>query len=167
MASVAALRSGRVATSHSYEVAVQWTGDRGCGTRSYRAYDRDHEVRGAAKPPILGSSDPAFRGDPRRWSPEELLVAAVAQCHMLWYLHLAAASGIVVVSYYDRSTGVMVEDDDGGGQFESVTLRPVVAVTEQSMLARGLALHAEVGPKCFVARSVNFPVYHEPILSVA
>lgn len=147
---------------HVYHTSVEWTGNRGTGTSGYRDYDRAHEIRaGDLKPPIPGSSDPAFRGDPARWNPEELLLAALSACHKLWYLHLASANGIVVIAYVDRAEGVMVETDDGGGHFERVTLRPRVTISAGSP---GLAqsLHREAHAKCYIAQSVNFPVDHEP-----
>jgi organic hydroperoxide reductase OsmC/OhrA len=148
--------------THSYQLALRWTGNNGSGTTSYRAYRRDHEVHAPGKPVLAGSSDPAFRGDPRRWNPEELLVASLAQCHMLWYLHLAATAGVVVVEYTDNATGTMIEDEDGGGQFSQVVLRPMVTVAELQMAARADSLHDDVPAKCFINRSVNFPVHHRP-----
>ena len=123
-------------TEHSYEISLQWTGNLGQGTSSYRAYSRDHEVRAAAKPFIVGSSDAAFRGDASRWSPEDLLVASLAQCHMLWYLHLAATAGIVVNAYSDTPIGTLSEEDDGAGRFREVLLRPKVTVARASMSER-------------------------------
>lgn len=148
--------------THTYQAQLRWTGNRGSGTSSYRDYDRDHEVLAAGKPPIPGSSDPQFRGDRQRWNPEELLVASLAQCHMLWYLNLAAVEGIVVTDYTDAPTGTMQEDDDGGGRFTRVVLRPSVTVTDPTMLPRADALHDEAHRKCFIANSVGFPVVHEP-----
>lgn len=158
--------SGR---EHTYALALQWTGDRGTGTSDYGAYARDHELSAVGKPTIVGSSDTAFRGDATRWNPEELLVAALAQCHMLWYLHLASSSGIVVCGYEDAPVGTMVEDADGsgGGSFSVVTLRPVVTVASAAMVERSLAIHAEIHAVCFIARSVSFPVLHEPRTVVA
>src|SRR5947209_2842644 len=147
---------------HRYEVQVAWTGNRGEGTTGYRAYDRDHEARSGDRPAIPGSSDPAFRGDPERWDPERLLVASLSHCHLLWYLHLCAAEGVVVLSYEDRASGVMEEQDDGGGHFVEVTLRPVVGVADHGMIERAEALHERAHSLCFIARSVNFPVRHEP-----
>ena len=140
---------------------MRWTGSLGPGTISYRGYDRDHEVDCGAKPTIAGSSDPAFRGDPKRWNPEELLVAAVSQCHMLWYLHLAAVAGVVVTSYTDRPIGTMIEEDDGAGQFNEVVLRPTVTIADDGKRELAEALHHDAHGKCFIARSVNFPVSHE------
>jgi organic hydroperoxide reductase OsmC/OhrA len=152
--------------SHSYETTVRWTGNRGTGTSSYRDYDRSHEVTAAGAPVIQGSSDPAFRGDADRWNPEQLMVVSLSQCHMLWYLHLAAEAGVVVVAYTDTAVGTMTEQADGGGRFTDVVLRPVVTVAEGAMTGPAQALHPEAHTRCFVANSVNFPVRHEPIVTV-
>ena len=101
-----------------------WTGNRGEGTASYRGYGRDHVLSVKDKPEIPGSSDPSFRGDPQRYNPEELLVASLSSCHMLWYLHLCAVSGVVVVDYRDEAGGTMEETADGGGFFREVVLKP-------------------------------------------
>jgi organic hydroperoxide reductase OsmC/OhrA len=154
-----------MARSHTYEVSVRWTGNDGSGTSGYRAYSRDHVLSSAGKPSVPGSSDPSYRGDATRWNPEELLVASLSQCHMLWFLHLAAEAGVVVTDYHDEPTGVLREDDDalGGGEFTGVTLRPVVTVQDPDMIDRATALHAEANACCFIARSVKFPVEHRPV----
>jgi len=155
-----------VSRSHHYEVTVSWTGDRGTGTSSYDDYSRDHEVTRSGQPTILASADTAFRGDPARWNPEELLVAALSECHMLWYLHLAAVSGVVVVGYTDTPVGTMAEDGLGGACFTRVTLQPVVEVADESMAEPSLRLHTEANKMCFLARSMNFAVEHEPQVRV-
>ena len=104
--------------SHRYETTVTWTGNAGTGTSGYRDYQRTHEISADGKPTISGSADPAFRGDPARWNPEELLVVSLSQCHMLSFLSLCAVEGVVVTDYRDRATGTMVETPDGGGHFE-------------------------------------------------
>jgi organic hydroperoxide reductase OsmC/OhrA len=147
---------------HHYTLAVEWTGNRGTGTSGYRAYGRDHVIRSDGKPELLGSSDKPFYGDADRWNPEELLLAALSQCHMLSYLHVAFTHGIVVTGYTDEPTGTMMQTEDGGGHFTSVTLRPRVIVAEPSDIERANELHAEASRKCFIASSVNFPVGHEP-----
>ncbi len=148
--------------THRYAVTVEWTGNTGAGTSGYRAYQRRHEISANGKPPIPGSSDPAFRGDAARWNPEELLVAALSGCHQLSYLHLCADAGIVVLAYADDAEGLMQEEDGGAGQFQSVLLRPRVTVAAGSDLAKARALHDAAHALCFIARSVNFPVRHEP-----
>lgn len=149
---------------HRYAVTVEWTGNLGLGTTGYRSYDRGHEIRVEGKPVILGSSDPAFLGDPSRYNPEDLLVAALSACHMLWYLHLCSEAGIMVTEYLDRAEGVMEEGAGGAGRFLSVTLRPEIAVNLGADLDTARALHHEAHAKCFIANSVNFPVACEPEL---
>jgi organic hydroperoxide reductase OsmC/OhrA len=162
--------------AHSYHARVAWTGNRGDGTSEYRGYDRDCEitsrvsgeidgVRGVTIPaPIAGSSDPAFRGDPGRWNPEQLLVAALSQCHMLWYLHLSCEAGVLVTEYTDDAQGSMTEAADGGGRFTEVLLRPQVTVASPDMLEKAAALHEPAHEKCFIANSVNFPVRCDPVI---
>ncbi len=150
---------------HTYEVSVAWTGNRGSGTSGYRDYGRDHQVTAEGRPPIEASSEPQFRGDPARWNPELELIAALSQCHMLWYLHLCAVSGVVVTSYADDAHGAMEETEDGGGQFTEVVLRPRVTVSSPGMVDAAVRLHKEAHAKCFIARSVSFPVRHEPVVA--
>lgn len=152
--------------THEYDVEVVWTGNHGVGTSGYTTYGREHDLSTASAPTIPGSADPAFRGDPARWNPEQLQVAALSQCHMLWYLHLAAAAGVVVTAYEDSAHGVMVQDAGGGGQFASVTLRPRVTITADSDPDVARHVHARVPEVCFIARSVSFPVHHEPVITV-
>src|SRR3954462_13049500 len=128
---------GAMGPLHTYSVDVTWTGAGATGTSSYTAYSRDHEVRIGSKPPLLASSDPAFRGDPSRYNPEELLVSALAQCHMLWFLHLASSAGVVVVGYEDQAVGTMHIEAAGQGQFREVVLRPRVVVGRLGHLPDG------------------------------
>ena len=146
---------------HSYEIRTTWTGNRGVGTADYRAYDRAHEIVAPGKPPLAGSSDPSFRGDASRWNPEELLVASLSACHMLWYLHLCADAGILVTAYQDDARGAMQTTSDGGGRFTEVVLRPRVTLARGDT-ARAAALHDDSHRLCFIASSVSFPVRHEP-----
>jgi organic hydroperoxide reductase OsmC/OhrA len=156
-----ALATGK---QHHYEVTVTWTGNTGTGTTHYKTYSRDHELRSGDKPVILGSSDPAFRGDATRWNPEDLLLAAVSACHKLWYLHLCATSGVNVIAYVDKADGVMVEDAARGGYFTGITLRPEVTITPESDAERAAKLHEEAHAKCYIANSVNFPINCEPVI---
>ncbi len=143
--------------THTYGANVRWASPAADGTRSYVAYSRDHTIGAAGKPDILASSDPSFRGNAARYNPEELLVASLSSCHMLWYLHLCAVNGITVVNYSDNASGKM-EESGGAGQFVSVDLRPVVTILEDAQRTRALRLHHDAHQMCFIARSVNFPV---------
>lgn len=152
---------------HSYSTRTEWTGNRGEGTANYRAYSRDHVISAAGKPPLAGSSDAAFRGDASRWNPEDLLVASISSCHMLWYLHLCSQAGIIVLDYRDEAVGSMMEDTGGGGRFTLVLLRPLATLAAGSDAALAAALHEEAHHLCFIANSVNFPVRIEPTVLLA
>lgn len=153
--------------AHSYSVDVTWTGNLGSGTSGYQAYGRDHEITAAGKQTILGSSDPAFRGNRTRYNPEELLLASLSTCHMLWYLHLCADAGITVMEYVDHAVGKMVETEDGGGHFAEVVLKPEATVKSSADLALARELHERAHDFCFIANSVNFPVRCEPVFKSA
>jgi organic hydroperoxide reductase OsmC/OhrA len=151
------------AKTHSYKTEVRWTGNLGRGTETYRGYSRDHEISAQGKAaPIACSSDAAFRGDAARYNPEELFVAALSTCHMLWVLHLCADRGIVVTEYEDEATGTMVEEKDGSGRFTEVVLRPRMAITDPARRDDALAAHDEAHRMCFLANSVSCPVKHKP-----
>ncbi|WP_309708448.1 OsmC family protein [Pseudolysinimonas sp.] len=146
---------------HRFVASLAWTGNRGSGTAGYREYGREHVVSVAGKPDILGSAARVFHGDVDRWNPEEMLIAALAQCHLLSYLYVAVANGIVVESYRDEAEGTLVTMPDGGGRFRDVTLRPTVTISAGDP-AVAERIHADAHRLCFIASSVNFPVRHEP-----
>ena len=148
---------------HHYSLTVRWTGNRGSGTSSYRDYSRDHDVEIPGLPVLPGSADPTFHGDRSRYNPEQLLLTALAQCHMLSFLHVAVKHGVVVLSYEDNATGMLRLNRDGSGQFETVTLRPQVRVADPAHIALAEQMHHEANQVCFIARSVNFPVLHDPV----
>jgi organic hydroperoxide reductase OsmC/OhrA len=156
-----------MAKQHNYNLTIQWTGNNGTGTSDYKAYERSHSILVNNKAEIAASSDPAFRGDKTKHNPEELLVASLSSCHMLWFLHLCTEAGVVVTDYTDHATGVMVETPNGGGYFSEVTLHPIVTVADHSMIETANALHQKANELCFIANSVNFKIRHEPVCRVA
>lgn len=147
---------------HLYQLALQWTGNRSEGTASYRAYERTYQIKALEKPVIFGSSDPAFRGDKSKYNPEELFVAAISSCHLLWYLHLCADARVIVINYSDRPIGKMQESPNGSGRFTKVILQPKVIITAESNLDRAIELHHKAHEFCFIANSVNFPILCQP-----
>src|ERR1700754_5211745 len=153
--------------NHHYQTNVTWTGNTGEGTKDYRAYERSHDINIDGKHPILGSSDPSFRGDKSRYSPEDLLVASVSSCHMLWYLHLCTTAGIIVTAYEDKAEGVMMENSNGSVCFTLILLRPVITLTDESLIDKANELHKEATKVCFIANSCNFPILHEPLYKIA
>ncbi|MEO6547954.1 MAG: OsmC family protein [Ferruginibacter sp.] len=153
--------------THHYKTSINWTGNKGTGTKDYRSYDRSHSIKIDNKAVIAGSSDPAFRGDKTMHNPEELLVASLSACHMLSYLHVCVEAGVVVTAYQDEATGTMTQTADGGGHFTEVQLHPVVTVSEEHMIEKANHLHHKAHQLCFIANSCNFPVNHFATCNVA
>ncbi len=152
---------------HDYEVNIEWTGNSGNGTRTYRSYSRDYSISANEKyDKINGSADPAFLGDKTKYNPEDLFLSSLSACHMLWYLHLCAVNDIVVTEYVDNATGVMQEAEDGSGRFVAVTLNPTVNITDANQVAKAKALHKEANKMCFIANSCNFAIKHQAKITV-
>lgn len=149
---------------HHYTLSLKWTGNTGEGTKSYRSYKREHIISIENKPDLAATADPVFLGDKTKHNPEELLLAALSSCHMLSYLYLCTTEDIIVTGYEDKASGVMTDTPGQGGQFTSVTLKPVVTVTESSMIDKATALHQKATEQCYIAASVNFKVHHAPII---
>jgi organic hydroperoxide reductase OsmC/OhrA len=149
-------------TQHRYETNIEWTGNTGEGTKTYRSYTRNFTLTSPGKPDISGSSDHAFHGDASRYNPEDMLVAALSSCHMLSYLHLCAINDIVVLAYEDHATGIMQESNGGAGAFKLVQLNPKVMIAAESDEAKAENLHHRAHELCFIANSVSFPVEAAP-----
>jgi organic hydroperoxide reductase OsmC/OhrA len=155
-----------VERKHSYNLANRWTGNLGTGTSSYRSYSRSYELKGKDKSlAIPGTSDPLFRGDRTRYNPEELMLGALSGCHMLWVLHLCADAGITVTEYADEAVGEMQEHDDGSAEYTRIILHPRMTILQPERIDDAMAIHKKAHALCAMARSVNFPVEHEPEIS--
>lgn len=152
--------------THHYSLSVTWTGNTGEGTKDYRAYERSHTISVENKVTIAASADPSFRGDKTKHNPEELFVASISTCHLLWYLHLCSDAGIVITEYTDRATGTMTETADGGGRFTEVVLHPAVTIIDEAMLEAATALHHRANELCYIANSCNFTILHKPVIVV-
>ena len=151
---------------HNYSLNIKWTGNKGEGTTRYDAYDRSYIISGENKVDILGSADAPFRGDITKYNPEDLLLASLSSCHMLWYFHLCADAGIIVTDYIDNPNGILVQNETGSGSFSEVTLNPIVTVSDSSMIEKANQLHEKANQFCFIANSVNFKVKHNPTCKV-
>lgn len=151
---------------HHYALKITWTGNRGTGTNHYTSYDRSHTIEAPNKIPIYASSDAPFLGDVSKHNPEDFLLASLASCHMLWYLHLCADAGVIVLSYIDHPNGMLLQNEAGGGSFSEVTLNPKITISDANLINKALELHQLANKKCFIANSVNFPVKHFPDIIV-
>jgi organic hydroperoxide reductase OsmC/OhrA len=144
---------------------MKWTGNTGRGTEDYTSYKRDFEIKSKGKLLIQGSSDAVFRGNPEKYNPEDMLVASLSSCHMLWYLHLCSKAKITVTEYFDTPIGYMAEADDGSGRFTEIKLKPVVIIYQQDKVSLAYELHQQAHKMCFIANSVNFSVIINPTIT--
>ena len=152
---------------HHYTTLLEWTGNVGSGTKSYRSYNRDHRIDAEGKQhTIMGSSDPSFLGHPSRYNPEELFLSSLSSCHMLWYLHLCSVHQIIVTEYLDHAKGIMEENETGSGRFTEVILHPQIKVMDADMIDKANELHEEANKMCFIANSCNFKIGHNPTTMV-
>lgn len=152
--------------SHKYQAKLEWTGASQGPTASYESYSREHIIEIDGKPPLKVSADPMFRGDGSTHNPEDLLLAALAGCHMLSYLAVCVRAGIEVVSYEDAASGTLALEG-GGGRFTEVVLRPRVVIAAGGDVEKARELHDIAHKQCFIANSMNFSVRHEPTVSEA
>jgi len=155
-----------MAHEHTYKLTAVWTGNKGEGTKNVRNYDRSHTVSIQGKSELFLTTDNAAVGDKSKLNPEDLLVSALSSCHLLSYLYLCAMEGIVITSYTDNATGIMIEEASGAGSFKEVTLNPIFSVTDESMVERAIELHHKAHEICYIANSVNFEVKCNPSCNV-
>jgi organic hydroperoxide reductase OsmC/OhrA len=149
-----------------YHAKLVWSGAANGSTQSVETYSREFRVEFEGKPALRGSADPAFHGDPALYNPEDLLMAALASCHMLSYLAVCAHARVVVVSYEDAALGTVARRD-GKVKFVDVLLRPRVVLEPGSDVDKAMALHGKAHNICVIVNSVNFPVRHEAEITFA
>ncbi len=147
---------------------VTWADDGGFAEGSY---SRAHELRFDGGAVVRGSSSPDVVprfSDPAGVDPEELLVASVSACHMLWFLNLAQEAGLVISSYQDRADGRMARVDRGKMAITEIVLRPAIEFVGREPDAAELdRLHRHAHERCFIANSIKAEIRVEPPLSDA
>lgn len=155
-----------MANRHQYKSTIVWTGNKGQGTADYGSYERHYLIKTTGKPDVLGSADPMFRGDKTLHNPEDLFLASLSSCHMLWYLHLCADAGIKVQSYSDDAQGVLELESDGSGQFSTIELRPNIEISDKNQLKQAEVLHQKAHQFCFIARSCTSKISIFPTIKL-
>lgn len=151
---------------HRYAARLRWTGPQHGATTSYKTYSREWIADSDGKPALRGSADPHFLGDASLYNPEDLLIIALSSCHMLSYLAECARAKIEVVAYEDDAEGEMTMID-GAIRFREAVLHPNVTIADSSRLHEAEELHERAHALCFIANSVNFPVRHVALVTVA
>jgi organic hydroperoxide reductase OsmC/OhrA len=151
-------------TVHRYAARCSWSGSTAPG---YDHYDRAHK---ASSPPVAValdlSADPAFRGDPSRLNPEQLVVLAAASCQLLSFLAVAARARLDVVAYEDEAEGEM-PDDDKPVRLTTITLRPRITMRAGPKEERVRHLVEVAHRECYIANSLRTEVLVEPTITFA
>ncbi len=142
---------------------IRWRSD---GNFRSGAYSRRHNLHFDGGLVVPGSPSPSIvpepMSDPAAADPEELLVAAMSSCHMLWFLSLAQESGFEIETYSDKAEGVMGRIAPGRMAFTRIVLRPVVTFQGREPEAVELErLHHEAHERCFIANSLTSEVVIE------
>jgi organic hydroperoxide reductase OsmC/OhrA len=146
---------------HRYTARCSWSGSTGVG---YDSYDRSHQA--AAPPASVAldlSSDPAFRGDPERLNPEQLLVLAAASCQLLSFLAVASRARLDVIGYEDEAEGVMPEDERPV-RITTITLHPRITMRAGPTEDRVRHLVEVAHRECYIANSLRTEVRVEPTI---
>jgi organic hydroperoxide reductase OsmC/OhrA len=152
----------------TYTAEVVW--ERGGQNFVDRRYSRRHRLRFDGGAEVVGSSSPHTvplpLSDAAGVDPEEAFVAALASCHMLWFLGLAAAQGFCVDRYIDEASGTLGRDAEGRMAMTEVVLRPSTSFSgaRTPSSAELVALHHRAHAECFIANSVRTEVRCEPRL---
>jgi organic hydroperoxide reductase OsmC/OhrA len=148
----------------TYSAEVHW--QRGEHAFVGGRYSRRHTLRFDGGIEVPGSASPLVV--PLPWSandavdPEEAFVAALSACHMLWFLSLAAAAGIVVDDYVDRPTGTLAPGPNGSMMMTEIVLRPALTLAAAVDAGTLDALHQSAHARCFIAASIRSDVRIEP-----
>jgi organic hydroperoxide reductase OsmC/OhrA len=148
---------------HDFSVTLRWHNTSPSERELGGEYSHESVVTVPKHAALVASAATAFGGDDRLWNPEELLMAALAQCHMLSFLYAANQAGVEILDYVDEVEGQM-EYKGGAGAMTSVTLRPhVVTEATPEIIER---LHEEAKVMCVMRASMNFPINLESVVSL-
>ncbi|GAA4231130.1 OsmC family protein [Postechiella marina] len=146
---------------HIFKAHVNWTLQEGETTTNTRGFSRKHNVNIENKDVGLEvSAAKMFRGDKALYNPEDLLLSALASCHMMSYLYVCSQNNIEVVSYTDNAEATLEVMSSGSGHFTSATLQPVVTIKDETKKDLALSLHKKANKLCFIANSCNFKIKH-------
>jgi organic hydroperoxide reductase OsmC/OhrA len=146
--------------NHDFEIRLRWSKIHPSAREIGGDYSHESILTADKHASLVASAAEGFGGDVRLWNPEELLMAAIAQCHMLSFLYAAHQAGIEIVDYADETRGTM-NYQGGKGAMTSVTLRPTITTTaSETDVDR---LHEEAKVMCVMRASVNFPIHVESV----
>ena len=108
-----------------------------------------------------------FKGDKTKHNPEDLFLSALSSCHMMSYMYLCDKNNITLLNYTDETSGVLVVNSDGSGEFISIVLHPIVTILEKNKIDLAIRLHKEANRLCFIANSCSVPIDLKPQIQIS
>lgn len=142
--------------SHTFPLTLHWTGN-----TLDPAYSRNAELSNPGHTSIPASSAPAYSGDPNRWNPEDLLGSALATCHLLTFLALAAKARLEIKAYEDHAEATL-ESVDKISRIGEIHLRPTIRVAPGTPTGKVEELFRKAHKYCIVANSISCRVRMSP-----
>ncbi len=140
--------------SYVYRVEVEWT-KRRAGV-----------VKAEGLPDLSVSAPPEFSGEPGRWTPEHLLLAATASCLMSSFLAVAEAFKLPVASYRAKGHAKLEKPPGEGYRFTEITLVPEIGVAAEDM-EKAQRILSKAERSCFISNSLRASVHVEPQFVIA
>ncbi len=147
---------------HLFKVKATWFSSKKQTISSSKVYTKSHTIAIEGKPILNVSAAKAFKGDPKLYNPEDLLLSSISSCHMMSYIYVCEKEGIEIISYSDEAEATLEVAGDGSGRFMEARLHPKVIIRNPDMIAAALRLHKKANELCFIANSCNFPILHFP-----
>jgi organic hydroperoxide reductase OsmC/OhrA len=143
---------------HLFKAEVKWESN----DNEEKRNSKDHEIIIEGKPKLSVSAAKAFKGNPKLYNPEDMLLSSLVSCHMMSYFYVCSQNGIKVLTYSDNAEATLEVQFDGSGRFIEVRLNPKVTIANPDKIQLALELHKKANQLCFIANSCNFPVLHNP-----
>lgn len=145
-----------------YTIGLKWQGSVDVN-KNYR-YNKTYELSFNNKPTLIGSADTIFHGNATLYNPEEMLLSALASCHMMSFFYLCGKNKIIIQSYKDEVVGTLQLNPNGSGQFTEALLQPTIKVISPVTTKQIAQLFVLANDYCFIARSCNFTIQHQPTI---
>ncbi len=142
---------------HLFKAEVKW---RVSNNNEEKLNPKDHKIMIEGKSTLSLSAAKAFKGNPKLYNPEDMLLSSLVSCHMMSYFYVCNQNGIEVLTYSDNAEATLEVEFDGSGRFTEVRLNPKVTIADSDKIELALELHKKANQLCFIANSCNFPILH-------
>jgi len=151
---------------HRFQAHLKWSKKTEVGQDNRKRY-KNHMLAVADKNSLEVSAAKAFKGDPTKWNPEEMLLDSLMSCHMMSYLYVCQQNGVEVLAYEDAGEAFLEVNADGSGKVTKVILGPKVVISNAEQIDLAKELHIQANQLCFIANSCAFEVEHNPEINLS